>query len=291
MKTKQIFRKQLSLEPGYLETLLDLSNPWCILSKKINWQRIEEKLTPLYSSIGRPSKPIRLMCSLLIIKQIENISDEQLVKAWKQNPYYQYFSGMEYFTWDFPCDPTSLIYFRKRIGESGVEEIFQESVNVNGVDALEDELIADTTVQEKNITYPTDSKLHLKIIRECVKIASTEGIKLRQSYSRTVIKLKRATRFGKGKKQASIKRKALKRIKTIAGKLVREILSKLTNHEKYAVKLELYQYVLAQTVNSKNKIYSLHEPNVQCLAKGKAHKPYEFGNKVAFATTKTCGTF
>lgn len=287
MKTNTIIRKQLSLEPGYLPFLVDPSNKWYQLSNEINWKRLEEVLSKEYSLKGRPAKQIRLMCSLLIIKQIDNLSDETLVEAWKQNPYYQYFSGMEHFTWELPCDPTSITKFRNRIGINGIEEIFKESVSVNGADALESEVIGDTTVQEKNITYPTDTKLHLKIIKRCWKIANLEKVVLRQSYTRTVHKLRGESRFGKGKKQKVVQRKAQRSIKTIAKRLVRELYKKLPCLEKYEQQLELFQKILFQTKTSKNKIYSVHEPNVYCIAKGKAHKKYEYGNKVGFFITKT----
>lgn len=286
MKSKPIIRKQLSLEPGYLPFLVDPNNKWCKLSATINWKHLEETFIIKYSLKGRPAKDIRLMCSLLIIKQIENLSDEAVVEAWKQNPYYQYFSGMEYFSWELPCDPTSLIKFRQRIGIEGVEAIFKESVSVNGEEALEKEVIGDTTVQEKNITYPTDTKLHLKIITRCLKIAKAEDVKLRQSYKRTVHKLKGQSRFGKGKKQKLLKRNAQRQIKTIARRLVNELYRKLLCIEKYSQQLELFQKVLSQTKGSKNKVYSLHEPDTYCVAKGKAHKKYEYGNKVGFVITK-----
>ena len=96
---------------------LNPNAPLLILAKKLPWDMFEREFTPLYSEIGRPAKPIRLMIGLLLLKQIENLSDERVVEAWVQNPYYQAFCGMEHFQWHFPCDPSELVHFRKRIGE------------------------------------------------------------------------------------------------------------------------------------------------------------------------------
>ena len=288
MKSKKVVRNQLFLEHGHLSSLIDLSNEWCLLSQEINWERLDKVLSPLYAKKGRPAKSIRLMCSLLIIKQLQNLSDARVVNQWKQNPYYQYFGGEEYFQWEQPCTASELTHFRNRIGELGVIEIFRESIIVNGEDAKEVDIIADTTVQEKNITYPTDLKLHIKIIKRCWKVGEKESVQWRQSYTRTMEKLKRDARFGKGKKQAKTRKKAIRRIKTIANTLVKELLKKLgSNLEKHLDDLKMYEAVLNQTINSKNKIYSLHEPEVRCIAKGKANKKYEFGNKISFALTLT----
>ena len=278
---------QLPLEPGYLRYFVDLSNKWCKLSEEINWGELEISLSPFYSKLGRPAKDIRLMCSLLIIKQVQNLSDERTIEEWIHNPYFQYFSGEEFFQWKQPCTPSELTHFRNRIGEDGIKEIFRMSVQVNGLDALETEIIADTTVQEKNITFPTDLKLHIKIITRCLSIANKESIKLRQTYKHTLHTLKRDARFGRGKKQAAKKRKAIKRIKTIAAYLVRELYRKLTNIDRYSAELAQYEQVLSQERGDKHKVYSLHEPEVRCISKGKTHKKYEFGNKVSIAITKT----
>lgn len=286
MKLKKIHIQQLSLDQALLEMLCNHENKWVQLSKAINWTRLEKELGKYYADFGRPANDIRLMCSLLIIKQLENLSDVAVVEAWIQNPYYQYFSGAEYFSWEQPCTPSSLTHFRNRIGESGVSEIFRESVLVNGEDALEDELVADTTTQEKNITFPTDTKLHTKIIQHCWKIASAESIKLRQSYTRTMKSLLRAVRFGKGKKQASAKKTATRKIKTIAQYLVRELLRKGTSNPASQEKLALFEEIFQRQKDGKNKIYSIHEPHVKCLSKGKFHKKYEFGNKASFTMTK-----
>ena len=129
------------------------------------------------------------MVSLLILKHIRNVSDETIVEQWSENVYYQYFSGEKVFVSRPPCEASELVHFRKRIGEEGVELILKESIRINGEDGQERESTTDTTVQEKNITYPTDNKLHRKIIKKCISIAKKEGIELRQTYTRTLKKL------------------------------------------------------------------------------------------------------
>lgn len=149
-----------------LEDTLNPKHPLFILADRINWQQFEVAFSPLYcADNGRPSKPIRLMVGLLILKHIRNISDESVVEQWSENLYYQYFCGLEQFVPTVPCEASELVHFRKRIGESGIELIFKESIRINGDDSNEDHVNVDTTVQEKNITFPTDNKLHRKIIK------------------------------------------------------------------------------------------------------------------------------
>jgi len=142
----------------------------------------ENEFAKYNSNKGRPAKPIRLMVGLLILKQLENLSDENIVLQWKRNPYYQYFCGMNEYQPLLPCDPTDLVNFRKRIGKEGVELIFKMSFNLYGKASEERSVIVDTTVQENNITYPTDDKLAIKIINQLVKIAKKENNKLRRTY-------------------------------------------------------------------------------------------------------------
>lgn len=177
MITKQKSSIQTSFFSG-LSDQLNQQHPLYLLAKKINWQTFEVAFSKYYSTtFGAPSKPIRLMISLLILKQLRNLSDENIVEHWSENLYYQYFSGQQYFKPSKPCCATELVEFRKRIGIEGVELIFKESIKVNGKDSDDDTLSADTTVQEKNITYSTDTKLHKKIIAKCVGIAKTERSK------------------------------------------------------------------------------------------------------------------
>jgi IS5 family transposase len=173
----------------------------------------------------------------------------------------------------------------------GMELILKESVRLNGKDGKEKDVCVDTTVQEKNITFPTDNKLYRKIIQKSIAIAGRENIELRQSYSRTIKKLSYQQRFRHNKKQQKVSRKADRKIKTIAGRLVRELERKLTSEAliKHSSSLELFKRVLAQKRSDSNKVYSLHEPHVQCISKGKEHKKYEFGNKVSLMITKTSG--
>jgi transposase, IS5 family len=270
------------------EEQLSHSHPLYILANRINWQLFEDAFSKLYSEEGRPAKTIRLMVALLILKHIRNISDESVVEQWMENVYYQYFSGEKMYACGVPCEASELVHFRNRIGEAGIELILKESIRINGKDGQEKESTTDTTVQEKNITYPTDSKLHRKIIKKCIAIADKDGIELRQRYTRVLKDLLMEQRFRNHPKNKGRARKADKKVKTIAGRLVRELVRKLPPGS-YQNEIELFKKVLAQKTADTNKIYSLHEPHTQCISKGKEHKKYEFGSKVSIITTKISG--
>lgn len=270
------------------EEQLSRQHPLYILANKIDWSIFENAFTKLYSDEGRPAKPIRLMVSLLILKHVRNISDESVVEQWFENIYYQYFSGEQSYACGAPCEASDLVHFRNRIGQQGIELILKESIRVNGKDGEENEGTTDTTVQEKNITYPTDNKLHRKIIKKCIAIAANEDIQLRQTYTCTLKKLLMEQRFRNHPKNKGRSRKADKKVKTIAGRLVRELERKLPPGRNQQ-ELTLFKKVLSQKKSDSHKIYSLHEPHTQCISKGKEHKKYEFGSKVSIITTKTTG--
>ena len=274
---------------------LDQKHPLYLLANKISWSLFEDSFKKHYSEkMGKPAKPIRLMVSLLILKYVRNLSDENLVEHWSENLYFQYFSGEQNFQPNIPCVPTELVAFRQRIGEEGVELILKESIHVNEPPDSNDGGVVvsvDTTVQEKNITYPTDDKLYKKIIKKCWIIADKESIDLRQPYTQVIKKLSNEQRFKNTKQGAKLARKAGKKIKIIAGRLVREIarklpLSRLGIHLKA---LKLFQRVLSQKRGDTDKIYSLHEPEVKCYSKGKEHKKFEFGSKASILIDQGTG--
>ena len=274
---------------------INQKHPLYLLGNSIRWSLFDDAFKKHYSqTMGKPAKPIRLMVSLLILKHLRNLSDENLVEQWAENIYYQYFSGEQHFQPNIPCVPTELVAFRQRIGEPGVELILKESIRVNAPDDKSnygDVVSIDTTVQEKNITYPTDDKLYKKIIKKCWKIADQEGVDLRQSYIRVVKVLSNRQRFKSTKSGAKAARKASKRIKIIAGRLVRELYRKLTPKglSEHNTALQLFQKVLAQQRADSNKIYSLHEPDVKCYSKGKEHKKFEFGSKASIVVDQGSG--
>lgn len=284
MKGKSPDQQQRNL---FLPILKDIVNPnheLVILAHRIDWQDLENEFSDLYSHTGQPGMPIRIMVGLLLLKRIYNLGDETVMDQWLQNPYYQYFCGESVFQWKYPCDPSDLVHFRKRIGKEGVEKIFQLSIGLRKDEIRTRDVMVDSTAQEKNITYPTDAKLLIKVIKQCNKIAKREKITQRQSYKRTIKKLMLAQRFAHHPKRKKKATAALRKLKTIAGRLVRELERKLSEEllDTYAQKLELFNRVINQLRHDKNKIYSLHEPGVACIAKGKAHKKFEFGSKVSF---------
>ena len=167
-----------------LKEQLDPNHPIYQLNERINWSVIEEDFKKLYSHTGRPAKPVRLMVSLLLLKQLEDLSDEQVIRRWVDIPYWQYLSGETHFQWKPPAASSDLTHFRKRIGKKGAESLLKLSIDLFNPKIQKEEVVIDTTVQEKIITYPTDSKLAKKVIDTCRNIAIQEGIPLRQSYSR-----------------------------------------------------------------------------------------------------------
>lgn len=271
------------------EEQLSHKHPLYILANRIDWQKFENAFSKLYSEEGRPAKPIRLMVALLMLKHIRNISDESVVEQWEENSYYQYFSGEKMFAVGHPCEASELVHFRKRIGEQGIELILQESIRINGDDSDDKHVITDTTVQEKNISFPTDARLHRKIIKKCQRISEAEQLPVRQSYTRTLKRLGIDQRFRNHPLNKNKARKADRKIKTIAGRLVRELERNLPPHSEHQKQIDLFHRVLNQTRTDSNKVYSLHEPEVQCISKGKEHKKYEFGNKVSITYTQHTG--
>ena len=269
-----------------LAEMLDARQPLYRLANAISWSVFEDAFGKLYSEEGRPGLPIRRMAGLLLLKQLGNLSDERVVGQHSQNACHQYFCGESEFTRAAPCEPSEWVYFRKRIGEKGAELILAETIRLHGDKAKESEVVMDPTAQEKAVTFPADAKPHAKIARKAVKLAKKAGLKLRQSDTRTAPRLlqaQRGWRQPKGRKRA---KKAARKPKTIAGRLVREMERKLPVGRSHGGELEVFKRVLAQKKNDKNKIHSLHEPQVHCMAKGKAHKPCGFGAKASIVRGK-----
>jgi IS5 family transposase len=291
MQPKPCASSPISFLMPTLGEQLDPRQPLKQLAGTLPWTEFAQAFGKYYSEQGRPAKPVRLMVGLLRLKQMFNQGDETVVAAWVQNPYWQYFCGMNEFQWQVPCDPSDLVYFRQRIGAAGVQRILKVTARLHGERAQETEVVVDTTVQEKNITHPTDTKLAHKIIRRCGKVADRNGVKLRRRYRKAVRQCVMAQRWRKDPKKRKTAHRALRKMKVIAGRLIRELERKLpeTAREEQRENFALYRRVLKQKPPDREKIYSLHEPQVYCLSKGKERKKYEFGSKASVVMTKTHG--
>jgi IS5 family transposase len=270
--------------------MLDTNDPLIQLADIFPWSKFDEEFKKYYTGEGRPPKPIRLMVGILLLKQLKNLSDESVVEHWKQNPYFQYFCGLNDYQASVPCHPTELVKFRNRIGKEGMEFIFKMSVELHGEAGQESQVIVDSTVQESNMTFPTDGKLAIKIIIHLIRIANKENIKLRRSYKKEVKELRILLRFFRHPKKIKKALGAMKRLRKIAKTILLDIDRKfeenLELHSKYAEDFYLYMRVLLQERNTPNKIYSLHEIDAYAINKGKDHKGYEFGTKASIVTTK-----
>ena len=270
-----------------LKDFIDMNHQLVLLADKIDWSYFEKEFAPLYSNTGCPSMPIRLMVGCMMLKHMYNLGDETLAEAWVMNPYLQYFTGAAFFEHKFPCDPSDFVHFRKRIGESGFRKIFEYSVKLFGKKEEEPLVVSDTTVQGNNTTFPTDARLYKKVIDGCNKIARTEEIAQRQTYTKTGKELLRATYNSEHPKRHKKAVAAKRKLRTIAGRQVRELERQMTEDQRatYEEKLEIYNRILVQTRHSKDKVYSIHKPQTACIAKGKASHMYEFGQKVGMILT------
>lgn len=278
-----------------LDFLCKEAHPLVRLSKVIDWSHFDQAFGKLYSEgQGRPAKPTRLMVGLHYLKHAFDLSDEQVVAQWVENPYWQHLCGEEYFQHEFPIDPSSMTRWRNRLKSEGLETLLSETVRAGLKTkvlkrASLQRLNVDTTVQEKAISFPTDARLYHRMREQLVNKAKVHGIELRQSFSR----LSKNALFMQGRyrhaRQGKRANKQVRKLKTYLGRVLRDIERKVSGNpelqDSFAPLFGNAHRLLQQKRDDKNKLYSLHAPEVECIAKGKAHKKYEFGCKVSVATS------
>ena len=283
---------QFQLFQAHFDQILNPDHPLVMLADKIDWQRFDTALADCYCpDNGAPGKAIRLMVGLHYLKHAFDESDESVVARWIENPYWQYFCGFTTMQHELPLHPTALVKWRGRVGAEKLALLLQETIALavreKHVSPKEIEQVnVDTTVQEKNIAHPTDAKLALKAILKLGKAAKNRGIALRQSYVRVAKRASiKAGRYAHAK-QFKRMRRELKTLKTRLGRLIRDIRRKVSKPDAALENLlALCERLHKQQPQDKKKLYSLHEPEVVCISKGKAHKRYEFGQKVSLATS------
>ena len=283
---------QLNLFQTHLDRVIDPNHPLVVLADKIDWQRFDTALADCYCpDNGAPAKATRLLVGLHYLKHAFDESDESVVARWIENPYWQYFCGFTTMQHELPLHPTSLVKWRGRVGAERIAALLQETIALamreRQVSPKELEQVnVDTTVQEKNITHPTDSKLYYKAIIKLGKAAKSRGISLRQSYVRVAKKAAvMAGRYAHAR-QFKRMRRELKTLKTRLGRMIRDIRRKVPSPDAALERLlVLCERLHSQQRHDMHKLYSLHEPEVVCISKGKAHKRYEFGQKVSVATS------
>jgi len=286
---------QTDLFRARLDQVVDPGHALVRLAQTIDWAFLEARFGEVYDEDpGRPPLPTRLMAGLSILKHLHDLSDEALCARWLENPYFQLFCGEAFFQHRLPFERSSLTRWRQRMGPERLVALLQESLRVatrTGAAKPADftKVIVDTTVQEKAITYPTDAKLMHRARERLVRLAQQHGIRLRQSYARLgKIALIQQQRYAHAR-QFKRANRALKRIRTMLGCVIRDIARKITGRavleSVFALPLALARRVRDQRRGERGrKVYSLHAPEVECIGKGKPHKPYEFGVKVSVAT-------
>ncbi len=301
MKPRKPLPEQDDLLRARLVEMIDMRHELVRLAALIDWDVFEREWTGFFPShTGRPATLTRLVAGILYLQHAYALSDEAVVARWAENPYWQHFCGETFFQHRLPLDPSSLSRWRKRIGEAGVEWMLTETIEAGkraGTVKSSDlkRVTVDTTVMEKDIAHPTDARLYETARRKLVGLAREAGISLRQTYSRLAPRLAGQVGRYAHARQFKRMRKALRRLKGYTGRVLRDIERQLGKVPEEALKVRLVEMValvnrlLAQKPKDKKKLYSLHEPAVDCISKGKAHKRYEFGTKVSVATTNKGG--
>lgn len=285
-------QNQPDLFKPFLRDIVSPRHAMVKLADSIDWQSFEDGLSACFcADNGRPSCPVRLMVALQYLKYASGMSDEAVLDEWLENPYWQYFTGGVYFEHSYPTDQSTMSRWRKKLSKCGAEKLLEESLKTGLREGFikKSELTrvnVDTTVQEKAIRYPTDARLYDRMRERLVKEARKNGVALRQTYERVGKKMLRAQSGYAKANQFKRARKATKKLKTYLGRVVRDLERKCPAPENNLHELLLLaNRLLSQKRTDKNKLYSVHEPQVECIGKGKAHKKFEFGVKVGLVTT------
>ena len=268
------------------------------LATSVDWKAMDEEFGAMFcADKGRPGIPTRLMVALHYLKYTYDLSDESVVQGWLENPYWQHLSGMKWFEHELPIDSSTMSRWRRRVGESGAETLLRETVKaglqIKAVKPCQLKKVnIDTTVQEKAIRYPTDARLYDRARQRLVDEAERDGITLRQNYNRvSKHALLMQSRYAHARQMKRAK-KETRRLKTFLGRVIRDIERRQPNPSlKLGKLMDTSRRILQQEKSDKKKIYSVHEPHVECICKGKAHKKYEFGCKVSVAVTSRGGWF
>ena len=297
-KKSPVHERQGNLFRVELARIIDRGHGLVKLAEAVDWHRLDEMFGSTYCpDNGRPGVSTRLMVALHYLKYTHNLSDEEVVACWVENPYWQYFSGMKWFEHEVPIDPSSMTRWRKRIGEAGAEGLLRETLEAGlKIKAVKPHQLkrinVDTTVQEKEIRFPTDARLYDRARQRLAEAAKDRGISLRQNYNR---KSKHAlymqSRYAHAQ-QMQRARQCTRKLKTYLGRVIRDIERNYqTPDGPLRNLLEIGRKIFHQQRTDKNKTYSVHAPEVECISKGKAHKRYEFGCKVSVAATSRGGWF
>ena len=268
------------------------------LGNVVDWDRLEEVFGSTYCpDNGRPAISTRLMVALHYLKYTHNLSDDDVVAGWVENPYWQHFSGMKWFEHKVPIHPSSMSRWRKRIGDAGAEQLLKQTIEAGlKLKAVKPHQLkrvnVDTTVQEKDVRFPTDARLYDRARQRLVDEAKSRGIDLRQNYNRLSKQLlAQQSRYAHAKQIKRAKR-CTRKLKTYLGRVIRDIERNCPEPDHSLDQLlDISTRIFRQKRNDKNKVYSVHAPEVYCISKGKAHKRYEFGCKVSVAATSRGGWF
>lgn len=277
-----------------LVSLIDMAHPLVKLASRIDWQVFDEQLGKTFDArTGAPGNNTRLMVALHYLKYQYALSDEAVVSRWVENPYWQYFSGRQFFEHEMPIDPSSMTRWRKRLGEAGAETMLKATIDTGvAMKAIRLSQVrhvnVDTTVQTKAIRYPTDSRLYDRARERLVVHAREAGLCVKQSYERVGKRLlMKASRYAHARQMKRAKA-CTRKLRTNLGRVIREV-ERQGGHPSLDRILAVCKRIHAQKIDDKDKIYSVHEPEVKCIAKGKAGKKYEFGQKVSVAVTRKGG--